>query len=224
MKIERRYITGDEIETRSETSEDNKRYIMGYFAVKQANSVKITERINGELKTFTERIAPDAFDSSDLSDVIYTVEHDPTRPVARSGANLKISFNDKGLFARAEFPAESDSTTEQNDLIKNVNQGIIRGNSFAFRVEKDTWYRKDGELYRDINKIGKIVDITSTISPAYNDTYVFTRSLNEAEIVDVTETETQPETQPEPVPEPVVYDAETVDIDFKISLLKSKQI
>src|SRR5687767_4373498 len=137
--IERRNFTG---ETRTEKDETGKRYIMGYFALNNSDSVKITERINGNMITFTERIQPDAFKEADLSEVIYTVEHNPSRPIARTGANLKLSFTERGLFGRAEIPSENEATNEQNDLIKYVDQKIIRGNSFAFKVSGDEWFKK----------------------------------------------------------------------------------
>lgn len=216
--IERRYIDDAElIETRSETDSTGKRYIMGYFALKNSPSVRLTERINGEIRSFTETIAPDAFTESDLSNVIYTIEHNPQRIIGRSGANTQLSFTDKGLFAKTEIPEESRATTEQNDLIKNIDQKIIRGNSFAFKVENDTWHRNNsGELFRTITKIGKIVDITSTIAPAYPDTFVFTRSLDESEIKEVKTEDKSEETQPE------TFDKETFDLNFQLELLKVK--
>lgn len=225
MNIERRFISiedvaeNEDLTTRAEKAEDGKRYIMGYFSLANSNSVQITERINGELRTFFERISPDAFINADLSDVIYNVEHNISRPIARTGANLQLKVTEKGLFARAELPAENEATTEQNDLYKNVQQKIIRGNSFAFRVLEDEWYRQDGELFRNIKSIGRVVDITSTVSPAYPDTFVFNRSLNEDEIKEI-ETEKQEEIKE---PEQVVFDRSVIDTDFEFSLLKSKQ-
>lgn len=212
----------DELTTRAEKSEDGKRFIMGYFALKQSDSVMITERINGKIETFTERIAPDAFNEADLSEVLYNVEHDPTRPIARTNANLDIKITERGLFARAEIPSEDEATTDQNNLFRNIQQKIIRGNSFAFRVLKDEWYRSEGQLYRNIQRIGKVVDITSTVSPAYGDTFVFTRSLNENEIREMEQEQKETANEPEQ-PEPVVLDRSVIETDFEFSLLKNKK-
>lgn len=207
--IERRHFNIDEngIEIRAEQdTETGKRYIVGYYAVKNSDSVKMTEYINGQLKEFTERIMPEAFDSADMTNVIYTVEHNLNRVIGRTGANTELQVDEKGLFARTEIPTESDSTDEQNNLIKNIQQKIIKGNSFAFRVDKDRWYRDaSGELFRDILKIKRIVDITSTLSPAYQETAVLVkRSLNESEI----------ETRS-------AIDKETLDLNIEIELLNS---
>jgi HK97 family phage prohead protease len=218
ITIERRsidieYSDNDEIATRSGVEENGQRYIMGYFALTNSNSRKITERINGNLVTFTERIHPDAFKEADMSTIVYTVEHDLNRPIARTGANLDLKFTDKGLFARAVIPAEPDATSTQNDLLKNINQKIIRSNSFAFGVKNDSWERIDGELYRSIDKISRVLDITSTISPAYESTYVFTRSLSDDQIKEVTPeqiTETKPE----------LNEIEKDSIDFEFLKLK----
>lgn len=219
--IERRYINEEQIETRSEIdSSTGARVIMGYYAVKNSPSVKMTERINGELRTYTEKINPSAFDDVDLSTVFYTVEHDPSRIIARSGVNLELSFNEKGMFGKATIPDSSLATSEQENLYRNIQQGIVKGNSFAFKVAPggDVWYRKNGELFREINKLQKIVDVTSTVMPAYSDSFVFTRSLNEADIKEI-ETEHKEQTQPEPIHE---FDKETIELDFEMSLLKAK--
>lgn len=220
--IERRNITIEdpELETRSEVSEDGKRYIMGYFSVNNSNSVLITERDKktGQLRTFTERISATAFSEADLSNVVYTVEHSMARPIARTGANLKLQVTDKGLFARAEIPNENEATTEQNDLIKYVNQKIIRSNSFAFVVPDggDEWYRANGMLYRTINKINRVVDITSTISPAYPDTYVVSRSLDETQIKEIDSAEPEVRTEDESV----IDELEKEAIEFEFLKLK----
>jgi HK97 family phage prohead protease len=216
--IERRNFDGDQIETRTETAENGKRYIMGYFALNNSDSVKITERINGQLVTFTERIKPDAFAEADLSEVIYNVEHNPSRPIARTGANLTLSFTERGLFGKAEIPNEAEATTEQNDLFKNVQQKIIRGNSFAFKVASDEWYKQDGELYRNITKVSKVVDVTSTLMPAYSDTFIFTRSLDETAVKEVNNTEEEKGNVM------AGFDKEVIDVDFQFSLLKHRQI
>ena len=236
--IERRNLTitdDPELETRSEVTADGKRSIMGYFAVNNSNSVLITERDKktGQLRTFTERINPTAFSEADLSNVVYTVEHSMSRPIARTGANLKVQVTDKGLFARAEIPNEQEATTEQNDLIKYVNQKIIRSNSFAFVVPEngDEWYRQNGLLFRTINKIDRVVDITSTIAPAYPDTYVFSRSLDEDSIKDLDSVEHErtenANTDNVAISETVVNEEqnelEKINMDFEFLKLKAKQ-
>ncbi|HYG03025.1 MAG TPA: HK97 family phage prohead protease [Chryseosolibacter sp.] len=216
--IEKRSITIDntdsEIETRSEVAADGKRFIMGYFALNNSNSVKITEKINGNIVTFTERIAPEAFTETDFSDVIYTVEHSFSRPIARTNANLQLKVTDRGLFARAEIPSEADATTEQNDLIKYVNQKIIRSNSFAFKVGADSWEKRGGELYRTISKITKVVDLTSTVQPAYPETFVFSRSLDENAIKEI-----EDESSKNEIKEP---DTVTPSIDFDFQMMKKR--
>jgi uncharacterized protein len=211
--IEKRFINIEdpEVETRSETAEDGKRYIMGYFSLANSPSVQITERINGNLVTFTETIDPRAFQDADLSSVIYNVEHNNARPIARTGANLELKVTERGLFARAEIPAERDATTEQNDLLKYIDQRIIRANSFAFTVAEggDEWQRRDGQLFRNINRIKRVFDITSTTSPAYPDTFVFTRSLDESQIHEVKPGAEQPKNE-----------IDVIDLEFLI--LKSK--
>ena len=222
--IERRYIelTGDkDLETRVQNEDgENKRYVIGYASLK-GSSTKITERINGSIRTFTETISPTAFNDADISMVYHLLEHDRNRPVGKTGANTTVQITDRGLFYRTEIPVDR-ATTEQLDLLKNVEQGIIRGASFAFKIGQggEKWERRNGELYRTIENISKVVDITSTIEGAYDDAFTFTRSLDETQIQEITT---------EPVIEPVIEEPKTANelerdiAEIEFLKLKAKQ-
>jgi HK97 family phage prohead protease len=185
--IERRFIefNDPQYESRIEKAEDGKRYIMGYAALKNS-STKITERINGQLLTFTETIGERAFDKADMTSVFHLVEHNPNRIIGRTGVNTTVSLTDKGLFFRTEINPEH-ATTEQLDLLKNVELGLIKGASFGFRLSKEgqVWEKRNGELFRTITNFSKVFDVTSTIAGAYDSAFTFTRSLDESEMKEI---------------------------------------
>lgn len=203
MHIERRSIVVEElneneIQTRAEKNEDGKRKIILYGALFNTQSRYITEKINGETVSFYERILPEAFNDADMQEVIYTIDHSPDKLLARKSAgNFEVQITERGLMGVATIPDETNSTTIQNDTVKNINQGNYKENSFAFRVAKDgdKWERKEGILYRTISRISKVVDLSTVIMGAYANSMLFVRSLDESQIVEVNEPEFNPELQ-----------------------------
>jgi HK97 family phage prohead protease len=176
-------IEDPELETRTEASEDGAKYILGYAALVNSQSRPITETINGRQETFIETIDSRAFDNAAFEDVVYLIDHDPSKMVGRQGANLEVKKTEKGLFFRAKVI----DTTLSKDLYVSIQERLYKDNSFSFRVAKDEWSRKDGQLYRTIKEIRSIHDVSTTIKGAYAEPFVFTRSLDENQIQEITE-------------------------------------
>jgi HK97 family phage prohead protease len=214
MSIERRNIEFQATETRTETTEDGAKYIIGYAALVNSPSRPITENINGRQETFIETIDQRAFDNAVISDVVYLIDHDPAKLVGRQGANLEVKRTDKGLFFRSKVI----DTTLSRDLYTAINEGLYKDNSFGFRVSQDEWSRTDGKLYRTIKEISQIVDVSTTIKGAYSEPFVFTRNLAEDEI------KVQPETVIESTQESRNTETNEIEkdkIEFEFLKLKS---
>src|SRR6267154_308964 len=156
------------------TGTTNQRAINGYAAVFNEPSKQLCEYdVNsGSLVTFYEVLMPTAFDNvlrSESLDVIYCIDHDPSRLIARSKANtLQLSVDSYGLNFNALLPNTSTAT----DLYENIRAKNYQENSFCFTVAEsgETWQEVDGELYRYINNIGGLYDVASVVNPAYNGT------------------------------------------------------
>lgn len=162
---ERRYITPN-IEVRAEGDEN---IIEGVAAVVNRET---------DLGWFTERIEPGAFDSVMEDDVVALFNHDPNYPLARTSAgNLELFLNDNGdLGYRFKVP----NTTVGRDLAENIRSGVVSKSSFAFTIEEDEWEYKRGSGAGDLRKIKKLkrlYDVSPVTYPAYNDTSVAARSL-----------------------------------------------
>ena len=148
-----------DMQFRAESAEDKKMEIKGYAAV--FNSP--------ETYAYTEIIAPTAFDSADLSDVVLRYNHNDNFMVLARTRNksLELNVDEKGLFIDATL---QDDITEHRDIFNAIKSGLIDKQSFAFTVDEDN-YDYDTDT-RTITKIGRVFDVSVVDQPFYNDTDV----------------------------------------------------
>lgn len=131
--------------------------------------------------SFIERISKDAMEGVlQRSDVLCMLNHDESRGVLaryrRGAGSLKLEVDERGL----RYSFEAPKTDLGDELIESVRRGDIDSSSFAFSTEKDSWGKRDDNVYvRTILQIGKIYDVSPVYTPAYNDTSVSLRSLGE---------------------------------------------
>lgn len=148
-----------DIQFRAENNEEEKMEIKGYAAV--FNSP--------ETYGYTEVIAPTAFDSADMKDVVLRYNHEDTFMVlarTRNGS-LKLNTDEKGLFMEATL---QDDIQSHKDIFNAIKSGLIDKQSFAFVVDEDN-YDYDTDT-RTITKIGKVFDVSVVDQPFYNATDV----------------------------------------------------
>jgi len=153
------------LETRVETTENNKDVVVGYGSVFNSRS----ENLGG----FFEYISPTAITDETIknSDVRALINHDPNLILSRSKfgeGNLNLSIDETGLKYSYELP----DTTYGRDLGVNLKNGNISQSSFAFTIAEggDSWSTdENGNDIRTINKIDRLFDISSVTYPAYNE-------------------------------------------------------
>lgn len=148
-----------DIQFRAENNEEEKMEIKGYAAV--FNSP--------ETYGYTEVIAPTAFDSADMKDVVLRYNHEDTFMVlarTRNGS-LKLNTDEKGLFMEATL---QDDIQSHRDIFNAIKSGLIDKQSFAFVVDEDE-YDYDTDT-RTITRIGKVFDVSVVDQPFYNATDV----------------------------------------------------
>ena len=148
-----------DMQFRAEDTEDNKMEIKGYAAV--FNSP--------ETYSYTEVIAPTAFDDADMSDVVLRYNHNDNFMVLARTRNksLDLKVDEKGLFIDATL---QDDISEHRDIFNAIKSGLIDKQSFAFIVDEDE-YDYDTDT-RTITRIGKVFDVSVVDQPFYNDTDV----------------------------------------------------
>ncbi|QHV96288.1 HK97 family phage prohead protease [Spirosoma endbachense] len=131
---------------------------------------------------FQEIIEPGAIDDdTDLSEVLAVFNHDENRLLgANYSGTLTFKTTEKGVEVRILKP----ENTVGNDCEVWVNRGDIRGMSFKFFVAKDRWETKDNVLYRYVEKISKLMDLSLVTRAAYLQTTInvaaATRSYTDA--------------------------------------------
>ena len=151
----------------------------------ERSEVMLDWSVEHGVRRFVEVIEPSAIDEALLSrsDIKATAEHNRERLLARYNkgkGTLALSLDEHGMKYRFEAP----NTNDGNFAVEMIQRGDIGGSSFAFRVkETDTTWKKEGETWvRTIHKISGLYDVTITTDPAYSQTEVTVRSLEEMEV------------------------------------------
>lgn len=125
---------------------------------------------------FVEVISDQAFNGVDLSDVKLLYSHDFGNILARTDAGtLQLDLTDNGL----DFTATLPDTQLGHDVYTDILNGNLRGMSFGFTIEDDSWSVENGVQVHTINQIGIIAEISITSLPAYTETSLMVqRSLD----------------------------------------------
>lgn len=157
-------------EVRSIEVEGKLRKIVGYAAVFDKPS---------EDMGFIETVRKGAFtDALKISDARALFNHDTdTLPLGRQSAGtLILSEDDTGL----HFEITPPDTQCARDLMTCIDRGDIKEASYGFIVDVDEWdYLNKDVIKRTIIKVREVFDVSPVIFPAFNDTTVALRRLEE---------------------------------------------
>lgn len=128
-----------------------------------------------DLGWFTEEISPNAFDHTDMSDVVLNFNHDNSLLLAgtRNGS-LSLEVRDTGLFQSASII----DTTQGRDVMKLIESGLISKMSFAFSIADggEEWTTRNGKEHRLITAVERLYDVSLVTFPAYPQTSAWARS------------------------------------------------
>lgn len=182
--IEQRIAEGREyrhivnIECRAADEENN--YIVDGYATTFEQPYTLFENKDYIVR---EVIDKDAFDSTDMSDVIMQYDH-VGRVYARTGnKTLALTVDDYGLHIRADL----GGTAIGRQLYEEIRGGYTNKMSFGFTVRKDEVTEEpNGEekdvLLRRIRDIGKLYDVSAVSIPANDTTEITARSFADGAI------------------------------------------
>lgn len=156
------------------------RIVEGYAVVFNSRSNELWDFGSGSFVEVIERgaITPELVASSDVKALLY---HNRERVLGRSNkgaGSLTLELDDHGLKYRFMAPRTADGDT----AVELVKRGDISGSSFAFTVARGgsrMEEQADGTILRTITKINGLYDITLTPDPAYSDTSVAVREMQE---------------------------------------------
>lgn len=153
---------------------DESRHITGYAVVFNSQS---------EDMGFYETIKPEAIteDTIKRSDIVCLYNHNEDRGIlARSRygkGSLKLLVDERGL----KYEFDAPKTALGDELLEMLRRGDINQSSFAFTIAEggDKWEKRDGKYYRTITNIDRLFDVSPVITPAYGETSVANRSLED---------------------------------------------
>lgn len=152
--------------------DDGSVMITGYAAL--FNS--LSENLGG----FKEIIRPGAFNDSMENDVRALIDHESGKIIGRlSAGTLRIMQDEMGLKYEVDVP----DTSHGRDLIISLGREDITGSSFGFMIGMQQWMAEkteDGLPIREIVNVSELIDVGPVTFPAYPDTSVALRSLNES--------------------------------------------
>ncbi len=128
---------------------------------------------------YREQVAPEAFENTDMSDVILQYNHEGRVFARISNNTLEVEPTDKGLFIRANL----GGTEIGRNLYEEIAGGYTDKMSFGFTVDNDEEVRTEAEdgrvdILRTITGISKLYDVSAVSIPANDGTSISVSTRN----------------------------------------------
>ena len=137
--------------------DENRQYIVeGYASTFEPYTLWTTED-GVEIK---EQISPDAFEETDVSDVVFRIDHEGPVFARTSNGLVSLEVDEHGLKTRIDL----SKTEKARGIFEDIEAGMYPQMSFAFTVEREAWDRETHT--RHVEKIGKLYDVSAVSFPA----------------------------------------------------------
>lgn len=139
--------------------------------------------------TVIEQIDRNAFDKTDMTDVIMQYDHEGRVFARISNGTLELTPDEHGLHIRADL----SGTEIGRQLYEEIKGGYTDKMSFGFTVEEDTRTTTEnhetGEvtILRTITAIRKLYDVSAVSLPANNATEISARAYSDGVIAEAAE-------------------------------------
>ena len=139
--------------------------------------------------TVKEQIDINAFDKTDMTDVIMQYDHEGRVFARISNGTLQLNADDHGLHIRADL----SGTEIGRQLYEEIKGGYTDKMSFGFTVDEDrreiTENKETGEtmILRTITAVRKLYDVSAVSLPANNATEISARAYCEGVIAEAAE-------------------------------------
>ena len=122
---------------------------------------------------FREQVAPEAFDNTDMSDVIMQYDHQGRVFARITNGTLEVDTDDVGLLIRANL----GGTDIGRELYDEIAGGYTDKMSFGFTVSSDEELRTEDEtgrvdILRTITSVKKLFDVSAVSIPANDGTSI----------------------------------------------------
>ena len=186
-KKETRSYTGGQYQPRIREAQEGQpqsRIIEGYAIVFGVESRLIVDYWDA----YREIIEKGAVTAEDLKgfDIKMTMYHNREKILARSNkgvGTLNLHVDEVGV----KYSFEAPNTPDGNTALELVRRGDLSGSSFMYWTDEanNVSYEKneDGVIIRHVKKISEIMDMTIAADPAYTQTNVTARELENAGVM-----------------------------------------
>lgn len=153
---------------------EEKNYIVEGYATTFGDSYELFRDGN---YIVMENVDKDAFKDTDMSDVIFQIDHEGRVYARTRNKSLSLEIDEHGLKTRTDLGL----TESSRSVYEDINAGLYDRMSFAFTVTKDSYTeeeRDDGTIIvtRSILGIGKLYDVSAVSFPANPNTDISSRS------------------------------------------------
>lgn len=129
-----------------------------------------------------EVVDRNAFDKTDVSDVIMQYDHQGRVFARTKNGTLTLAADEHGLLIEANL----GGTAIGRELYEEIKGGYTNKMSFGFTVRGDVWDRRTENgieiSTRRITDIGKLYDVSAVSIPANDATEISARSVADGEI------------------------------------------
>ena len=153
--------------------------VSGYSTMFNQPFVLYREKWGGEEYEIREQVDSHAFDSADMSDIIFNLNHEGRVFARLSNNTLKLTIEEKGL----KVDAYLGGTEEGRKIHQEIEGGYLTKMSYRFVVEDDKVEEfTEGEkrvILRTITKIRKLYDVSVVSIPADDHTSISARSFSD---------------------------------------------
>lgn len=124
-----------------------------------------------------EKVDRDAFKETDMSDVIFQIDHEGRVYARTRNKSLSLEIDEHGLKTRADLGL----TESSRSVYQDIDAGLYDRMSFAFTVNRESYEEEDRDdgtviLTRTILGVGKLYDVSAVSFPANPNTDISARS------------------------------------------------
>ena len=186
-KLQQKIDNGREYRSmQMEVSEADDYMVVGYATTydEPYHLYKTMDKKGNEVEV-KEVVSRNAFDNTDMSDVIFQYDHEGRVFARLSNNTMTLESNEHGLLVRAYL----GGTEIGRNLYEEIKGGYTNKMSFGFTVAKDHM-SYDGNAYvRSIDAIGKLYDVSAVSLPQNNNTEIYSARKHIDGVIDELETE-----------------------------------
>ena len=170
--------------------EGDGKIVEGYATTFNEPYVLFRDAMNGVEYIFREQVDPNAFDKTDMTDVIMQYTHEGRVFARTNNGTLGLNADDHGLHIRADL----GGTEIGRQLYEEIEGGYTDKMSFGFRVGKDKTEQTEERdengmitvnILRTILEISKLYDVSAVSIPANDATSISARNFCDGVIEEI---------------------------------------